>query len=101
MIAAGIDVNARDKFGRTVLFEADFPWEVRALIAAGADINAANLEGHTAIERMYSERTTEALLAAGAKLPADPARLQAMIAKATENNWTRTLSKLRAAAKGQ
>jgi hypothetical protein len=37
-------------------------------------------------------------VAAGAKLPTDPARLQAMIARATEKKWTEVLTLLEAAA---
>jgi len=71
------------------------------LLDAGADIDAVDLEGRSAIEQMRSESGTTALLAAGAKLPSDPTRMNAMIARATDKKWTELLPLLEAAAKGR
>ena len=71
------------------------------MINAGADINAVDSKGRTAVEQMNSEESTVALLAAGAKLPADPARLATMMAKASDRKWTGLLARLEAAAAGK
>jgi ankyrin repeat protein len=98
LLAAGADVNARDKAGRTALFYQDDPVSIKVLLDAGADIEAVDSKGHTAIEQMNSEAATSALLDAGAKLPADLARLNAMIAHASERKWTSLQPRLQAAA---
>ena len=101
LVAAGADVNARDKLGRTALFTQENPDSIKVLLDAGADIDAVDLEGRSAIEQMRSESGTTALLAAGAKLPSDPTRMNAMIARATDKKWTELLPLLEAAAKGR
>ena len=100
LIAAGIDVNARDKTGRTALFYQGSPVAISTLLNAGADINAVDSKGSSVIEQMNSEEGALALLAAGAKLPADPARLAAMVTRASERNWTGLLARLETAAAG-
>ncbi|HEV7606081.1 MAG TPA: DUF6438 domain-containing protein [Steroidobacteraceae bacterium] len=98
LLAAGAEVDARDKLGRTALFCQDDPASIKVLLDGGANLNALDLEGLSAIEQMNSESGTSALLAAGAKLPSSPARLNAMIATATEKKWTGLLPLLEAAA---
>jgi len=101
LIAAGADVNARDKFGATALFYQSNPESIKVLLAAGADVNAVDLKGRTAIESTYSEDCITTLLAAGARLPTDPERLNALIAKAAKNGWTELLRRFEAAAAGK
>ncbi|MFA5135565.1 MAG: ankyrin repeat domain-containing protein [Patescibacteria group bacterium] len=52
-LAAGADVNAKDKCGKTALIEASSRWGhteiVKALLAAGADVNAKDECGDTAL----------------------------------------------------
>jgi Domain of unknown function (DUF6438)/Ankyrin repeat len=98
LLAAGADVSVRDKSGRTALFYQERESSIMVLLGAGTDIEAADSSGQTAIEQMQSEEAILALLAAGAKLPADPARLNAMIAHATERKWAEVLPRLQAAA---
>jgi cytohesin len=98
LVASGVDIDARDKLGRTALFYQDYPDSIKALLDAGANLDAVDLEGLSAIEQMNSESGTSALLTAGAKLPSNPARLNAMIATATEKKWTGLLPLLEAAA---
>jgi len=73
---------------------------ISTLLNAGADINAVDSKGSSVIEQMNSEEGALALLAAGAKLPADPARLAAMVTRASERNWTGLLVRLETAAAG-
>ena len=54
---------------------------------AGADLEITDSKGQTALEQMNSEAAALTLLKAGARLPTDRARLDAMIAKATERGW--------------
>lgn len=98
LVEAGLDVNARDHDGRTALFFQRSPDSVKALIAAGADIEAVDSEGRTAVEAMNTESFTLTLLSAGARLPADPARLDAMIAKAIKEKWNEVMPLLQPAA---
>jgi len=99
LVAAGADVNVRNEMGRTALFFQDGADSIKVLLDGGADIDVADAKGYTAIERMNSLSGTSALLAAGAKLPTDPARLEAMIAKAHKEKWTELLPQLEAAKK--
>jgi ankyrin repeat protein len=101
LVAAGADVNAHDKAGRTPLFLQTDADSIRVLLDLGADVDAVDANGRTAIEGMNSEEATAALLAGGAKLPADPARLKAMIDRATVGKWTEVLERLNAAAVGR
>ncbi|HEX5162512.1 MAG TPA: DUF6438 domain-containing protein [Steroidobacteraceae bacterium] len=97
LIAAGTDVNARDQWGQTALFYQDGAEAIKLLLDAGADPNAADSKGRTAIEQLNSPGAFQALLDGGARLPADPARLDAMIADATRNRFTEVLPVLEAA----
>lgn len=97
LITAGADVNARDQWGQTALFYQDEAETIKLLLDAGADANASDSKGYTAIEILNSSRAFQALLATGAKLPTDPARLDAMIAKATKHKLTEVLPVLEAA----
>jgi ankyrin repeat protein len=65
LVRAGADVNARDRDGRTPLFEAQSAAAVDALLRNGADFNARNSEGQTALFTPYYENAQRALLAAG------------------------------------
>ncbi len=97
LLAAGADVNARDKYGRTALFYQDGVKSIKALLDGGVDIEAADSRGLTAIEILQSAEAFQSLRAAGAKLPADPARLRAMIDQATEHHWLQVVAQLKAA----
>jgi hypothetical protein len=67
LIAAGADVNARDKAGNTALIlGSDNREQVRLLIEAGADVNARNLEGETALSKTYHDDVKEILIKHGA-----------------------------------
>lgn len=91
LVEAGADITARDLRGRTALFYQTHTDTVLALVAAGADLNAQDLEGNTPIETTVWEEPALALLEAGATLPSDPARLSALIHKATERKWEKLL----------
>ena len=72
MLAAGTDVNARDKQGRTALMYAVDKGSVllvEALLAAGTDVDARDKQGRTALMYAVDKRSVllvEALLAAQA-----------------------------------
>ena len=100
MLRHGADANTRDNAGRTALFYQDSPASIAVLLDAGADLDAVDSKGASAIEQMNSEEGSLALLAAGAKLPADPARLAAMVTKASARKWTGLLARLETAAAG-
>jgi ankyrin repeat protein len=67
LLAAGADVNARDKQGNTSLLlcreDADM---LEVLLKAGADPNARNLEGETALSKAYAEDIKQILIKHGA-----------------------------------
>jgi len=70
LIAAGADLNAKDRDGMTALIESaaqDNVDCVKALIAAGADVNAKARHGKTALKLAKSSGVADLLLAAGAK----------------------------------
>ena len=77
-IEAGVDVQARDHLGRTVLHRAarwsDHAEAILALIEAGADVNARARDGgtplHEALESGRSLLVLEALVEAGAEVDA-------------------------------
>ena len=71
MIAAGLDVQARDpETGNSFLFYVTSEESVEALLKAGLDLNAKNKEGKTALYFAHAEPRTDAVRAmveAGAK----------------------------------
>lgn len=67
LLAAGADVNARDKQGNTVLMHCRDDLElVELLLEAGADPNARNLEGETALSKSYDDDVKQLLIKHGA-----------------------------------
>ena len=67
-LAAGADVNAKDKFGNTALFRAKTAEQTKLLLKAGADANAKNYEGKTALMYVQTVEQANILLEAGADL---------------------------------
>ncbi len=73
LLAAGADIAARDRYGRTPLHEAaESPWPdaVEALLAAGADVAARDVHGRTPLHDVNTAAAAKALLAAGADIGA-------------------------------
>ena len=72
LLAGGLDVNARDQYGRTALMEAAYGGHagaVEALLKEGADVNARDPSGWTALMEAASKSrccAVRALLAYGA-----------------------------------
>jgi ankyrin repeat protein len=67
LLAAGADVNARDKRGNTALMRCrDGVEQVELLLKAGADPNARNLEGETALSKSYDNQVKQLLIKHGA-----------------------------------
>jgi ankyrin repeat protein len=72
LLAAGAQVNARDKNGVTPLMAASLEGHreiVEVLLASGAEVNARTTDGETALTfatRMKHQQVREALLKAGA-----------------------------------
>jgi ankyrin repeat protein len=80
-LAAGTDVNAKDKYGHTPLHEAADEGRSKAipelLIANGADVNAKNEEGYTPLSYAAMHgfmEIAELLIAAGADVNAKTKR---------------------------
>jgi hypothetical protein len=65
LVAAGADVDLRDKDGNTALIDNFYADSAQALINAGANVNAQNEAGETALMQAYIE-TALVLLKAGA-----------------------------------
>jgi len=71
LLAAGADVNARDKQGNTALMLCRSDVEqVELLLKAGADPNVRNLEGETALSKSYDNEVKQVLIKHGALPPA-------------------------------
>jgi ankyrin repeat protein len=67
LLAAGADVNARDKRGSTALMLCqDNVEQVELLLKAGADPNVRNLEGETALSKSYDNEVKQVLIKHGA-----------------------------------
>jgi hypothetical protein len=66
LLAAGADVNARDKAGDTALILCTNPQQALLLLQAGADPNARNREGETALSHAYNNEIKALLLKHGA-----------------------------------
>jgi ankyrin repeat protein len=67
LLAAGADVNARDKAGNTALMLCrDDVEQVELLLKAGADPNVRNLEGETALSKFYDNEVKQVLIKHGA-----------------------------------
>gem|GEM_PF-6847576 len=100
LVAAGADLGARNKWGQTALFNQHYRSGAELLLKLGCDLNAQDLEGRTPLEATPDEGVALVFLEAGAKLPADPARMAALIDRARENKWNHLLAALaqRAAA---
>lgn len=54
-----VDVNARDRHGRTALFQAESLEVIDILLDAGIDVNAKNNNGKTALELALANESTE------------------------------------------
>lgn len=76
LLILGVDVNAKDKDGRTPLFYAAFKSNIalhKLLIAKGADVNAKDVDGHTPLHEAAFKDNIEAaklLIAKGADINA-------------------------------
>ena len=57
----GVDVNAKDGYGRTPLHEAKTKEIAELLIAKGADVNAKNDEGKTPLDMAIDRKRTETI----------------------------------------
>ncbi|HEY2362230.1 MAG TPA: ankyrin repeat domain-containing protein [Candidatus Angelobacter sp.] len=67
LLAAGAEVNARDKQGNTALMHCrDDVEQVELLLKAGADPNVRNLEGETALSKSYDDEVKQLLIKHGA-----------------------------------
>jgi ankyrin repeat protein len=67
LLAAGADVNARDKEGNTALmFGRDNAEHVSLLLQAGADPNVRNHNGETALSKSYDAEVKQILIKHGA-----------------------------------
>ena len=66
LIAAGADVNATDRKGRTALMMATSADQSKILLNAGSDVNGTDNYGITALMRSTSVSQTEFLLLSGA-----------------------------------
>jgi len=66
LLAAGADVNARDKQGDTALMHCDDVEQVELLLKAGADPNIRNLDGETALNKSYDDEVKQILIKHGA-----------------------------------
>ncbi len=67
LLAAGADVNARDKAGNTALIlAADSAEQVELLLQAGADPGVRNLAGETALSKSYDNDVKQLLIRYGA-----------------------------------
>jgi ankyrin repeat protein len=70
LLAAGADVNARDKQGNTALMHCrDDVEQVELLLKAGTDPNVRNLEGETALSKSYDNEVKQVLIKHGAVPP--------------------------------
>lgn len=65
LIGAGANPNARDKDGKTPIFEANEAAVTTALLNGGADPNARDNEGRTALFDHYFDEPKKVLVAAG------------------------------------
>ena len=69
-IDSGIDINAKNEAGYTLLFFAKSPKVAELLIQAGADVNTKNKYGTTPLFSAKSKEITELLIQAGADVNA-------------------------------
>jgi ankyrin repeat protein len=70
LIKAGVDINARDQYGRTALYYAvrrDNPALVKALLSHGASVNVKDDLGLSPLDFLRYRECKDILLAAGAK----------------------------------
>nr|MBO6295302.1 ankyrin repeat domain-containing protein [Schwartzia sp. (in: firmicutes)] len=58
LIEAGVDVNAKNKYGCTALMLASNPGAVKVLIDKGADVNAKDNDGRTALMHVFKKYTS-------------------------------------------
>lgn len=107
LLAAGANVNAKDKEGWTpLMFAANkgYPEIAKILITAGADVNAKDKDGNTALMRASSSGSTETvrlLLAAGADVNEknDAGVTALMRARAEARDYTQRANKYNAVIK--
>ena len=105
LLAAGVNVNAKDNDGHTALMQAAAKGAtdcVKALIAAGADVQAQGNDGYTAlIVAAFQDNNTDsiaALIAAGANVKAkDKYGVTALFRAAGSKNNTDSVKALLAA----
>ena len=67
-IDSGIDINAKNEAGYTLLFFAKSPKVAELLIQAGADVNTKNKYGTTPLFYVKSKEIAELLIQAGANI---------------------------------
>ena len=70
LLKSGADVNAKNQWGETPIFQAHSEEQLKLLINAGADVNVRAFDGSTPIHHMSSSRLINILVEAGADLTA-------------------------------
>ncbi len=94
LIASGIDVNARDEYGGTILFEMTYlnilaPDIVMPLLDAGLNVNTRDQGGKTALFLAQNEYAVEILLMLGSNINVqDATGKSALLTTAANGRWS-------------